>query len=108
MLFLAGYAAAALIVFWFFGNRMDEGALALILFGLVPVVMFAWIHDALFRGEMWRQGPRSLTASSTMNEQRISRGKDPVKFWLMILLTAVFAIAIAAFVVAGLLIKYSF
>ena len=107
MLFLAGYAAAAIIISWFYGNRMDEGALALILFGLVPVVMFAWIHDALVQGERWRQGPRSLTAASTMNEQRISRKKDPVKFWFMIVLTAVFAMAVAAFVVTGLFIKYS-
>ncbi len=104
---MAGYAAAAMIVSWFLGSRIDEGTLALILFGLVPVVMFAWIHDTLVQGEMWRQGPRSLTAASTLNEQRISRKKQPVKFWTMIALTAVFAAAAAAFVVMGILIKCS-
>lgn len=97
-----GYAVIALLAALWLKERLDEGMMALLLFGCVPVVMLAWLSDALLRGQMWRQGPRSLTSSSTFNEQRITRRRQPVQFWLMIGLTAVFALAILVFVVLGI------
>jgi|GEM_PF-1867878 len=100
---LAGsYALLAAVGSWMMDTRLSKGMSSLILFGLVPVVLVAWIVDAIRAGEMWRQGPRSVSASLTMNESRVTRNAQPIRFWLMICLTAAFALAIFAFVVIGI------
>ncbi len=101
VLFYTGIVAVAL---YLSGDSYSEGILKLILLGFVPIVIVSWIRDALVRGEIWRQGPRSLTGASTMNEQRVCRKEQPVLYWLAISAATALAIALTVFVVMGMLI----
>jgi hypothetical protein len=103
--FAAGYAIVALVAGRLFATHMDEAMIALILFGLFPMVILAWTFDALQSGEMWRQGPRSLTSSLTLNERKVTRRDNPLSFWSMLALSWIFALAIIAFITIGIYIR---
>lgn len=99
------YAAFAAGGFWLIRSRVDEAMFSLILLGLLPVCMVSWVADAIHCGEIWRQGPKSATESLTMNERRITREEHPVSFWLMIILTVMFALALLIFALLGIYIR---
>ncbi len=99
-----GYAILAAVALWLIGDRFNEGVLKLMLLGFFPIVLAGWIRDALVRGVLWRQGARSLTEASTMNEQRVSRSEQPVRYWLAIATASLLATALALFVVIGIVI----
>lgn len=103
---VCGYALVATAGLWIIRDRVDEAIVSLVLLGLFPVVMAAWVRDAICRGEIWRQGSRSLTESATLNERRITRQDHPVSFWLMVGLTVVFALAILLFTLTGIYIRW--
>jgi hypothetical protein len=87
-----GYALLAAVACWSLGDRLDEAMLSLVLFGFLSVPLVAWMRDASLCGELWRQTPRSLTESLTMNERRITRREHPLQFWTAIVLTALLAL----------------
>lgn len=104
-IFTMGYALFAFGGIGLMRHRVDEAIISLILFGSLSIAIAAWIVDAIRFGEMWRQGPRSVTSSLTMNEQRITRKMHPFKFWLMISLSIVFALSILIFSVVGIYLR---
>ncbi len=97
------YAVIAALGMWLLGNRADEAMLHLAIFGILPMLLVAWTADAIRNGEIWRQGPKAVTASLTFNIRRITRREHPVNFWAAIGVTWSLAAAIAAFVILGII-----
>ncbi len=97
------YAVTAALAIWLLGNRADEAMLHLALFGILPMLLAVWTADSIRSGEIWRQGPKSLTASLTFNTRRITRRENPASFWAAIGAAWALAAAIAAFVVLGII-----
>lgn len=102
--FLA-YAAVALATGLLLRDRLAEADVALLLFGLLPIVLAAWCADAIRQGEILRQG-LNTPAYSTFNTRRITRTRQPVAFWLAVGATATLAIAIAVVVIVGLYLRW--
>ncbi len=98
-----GYAIIAALSMWLLGNRADEAMLHLVLFGILPILLAAWTIDAIHSGEIWRQGPKSLTASLTSNTRRITRRDHPLSFWSAIAITWALSAAMIVFVILGII-----
>lgn len=95
------YVIAAIIFSLLFRDKMDEAMIALLLFALFPVVIIAWISDGLATGVLLKGRSRSLRDVPS-TAKMVTRENNPWSFWTMILLSAVFALAILAFVIAGI------
>lgn len=95
---VGAYAVLALTAGTLLRERLDEAIVSLLLLGLVPCVIAAWVCDGIRDGEVLRQAYRS----TSMAVWSVRRQDQPVRFWLAIGVSSLLGVALLAFVAIGI------